>query len=171
MLIVSTHIPKQHMHKKENMPFLVIPSQSSVLQSHQIQKRNLRRQTSTSTKLSDANPYLSYSLWRKFWTRVDSVLVHHFSFMRRKWQPTPVFLTGESHERRSLVGYSPRAAQSRTRLRDFTFTFSFIAQLTSVWMTTTFSIWLSIQMKNKFCLLSFFWILSSIYWFFSSFSE
>lgn len=49
MLIVSTHIPKQHMHKKENMPFLVIPSQSSVLQSHQIQKRNLRRQTSTTT--------------------------------------------------------------------------------------------------------------------------
>ena len=27
---------------------------------------------------------------------------------RRKWQYTPVFLPGESHERRSLVGYSPR---------------------------------------------------------------
>ena len=27
---------------------------------------------------------------------------------RRKWQPTPVFLPGESHGRRSLVGYSPR---------------------------------------------------------------
>ena len=26
---------------------------------------------------------------------------------RRKWQPTPVFLLGESHGRRSLVGYSP----------------------------------------------------------------
>ena len=26
---------------------------------------------------------------------------------RRKWQPTPVFLPGKSHERRSLVGYSP----------------------------------------------------------------
>ena len=26
---------------------------------------------------------------------------------RRKWQPTPVFLPGESHGRRSLVGYSP----------------------------------------------------------------
>ena len=25
---------------------------------------------------------------------------------RRKWQPTPVFLPGESHEQRSLVGYS-----------------------------------------------------------------
>ena len=32
-----------------------------------------------------------------------------FTFMhwRRKWQPTPVFLPGESHEWRSLVGYSP----------------------------------------------------------------
>ena len=26
---------------------------------------------------------------------------------RMKWQPTPVFLPGESHEQRSLVGYSP----------------------------------------------------------------
>ena len=26
----------------------------------------------------------------------------------RKWQPTPVFLPGESHGQRSLVGYSPR---------------------------------------------------------------
>ena len=27
---------------------------------------------------------------------------------RRAWQPTPVFLPGESHGQRSLVGYSPR---------------------------------------------------------------
>ena len=27
---------------------------------------------------------------------------------RRKWQPTPVFLPGESRGQRSLVGYSPR---------------------------------------------------------------
>ena len=27
---------------------------------------------------------------------------------RRKWQPTPVFLPGESHGQRSLAGYSPR---------------------------------------------------------------
>ena len=26
---------------------------------------------------------------------------------RRKWQPTPVFLSAESHGQRSLVGYSP----------------------------------------------------------------
>ena len=26
---------------------------------------------------------------------------------RRKWQPTPVFLLGEFHGQRSLVGYSP----------------------------------------------------------------
>ena len=26
----------------------------------------------------------------------------------RDWQPTPVFLPGESHEQRSLVGYSPQ---------------------------------------------------------------
>ena len=30
-----------------------------------------------------------------------------FMHWRRKWQPTPVFLPGESHRRRSLVGCSP----------------------------------------------------------------
>ena len=42
---------------------------------------------------------------------------------RRKWQPTPVLLPGESHGRRSLVGYSPQVTKSRTRLSNFTFTF------------------------------------------------
>ena len=27
--------------------------------------------------------------------------------LEKKWQPTPVLLPGESHGRRSLVGYSP----------------------------------------------------------------
>ena len=31
-----------------------------------------------------------------------------FMHWRRKWHPTPVFLPGESHGRRSLVGYSSR---------------------------------------------------------------
>ena len=44
---------------------------------------------------------------------------------RRKWQPTPVFLPGESHGWRSLVGYSPRVTKSWTQLSDFTFTFTF----------------------------------------------
>ena len=30
-----------------------------------------------------------------------------------KWQPTPVFLPGESHGRRSLVGYRPRGGRVR----------------------------------------------------------
>ena len=37
---------------------------------------------------------------------------------RRVWQPTPVFLTGESHGQRSLVGYSPWVTKSRTQLND-----------------------------------------------------
>ena len=35
---------------------------------------------------------------------------------RRKWQPTPVFLPGESHGQRSLVGCSPWGSKSRTWL-------------------------------------------------------
>ena len=30
---------------------------------------------------------------------------------RRKWQPTPVFLPGESHRQRSLAGYSPKGCK------------------------------------------------------------
>ena len=30
---------------------------------------------------------------------------------RRAWQPTPVFLPGEFHEQRNLVGYSPRGSK------------------------------------------------------------
>ena len=33
---------------------------------------------------------------------------------RRKWQPSPVFLPGESHGQRSLVGYGPWCCKSRT---------------------------------------------------------
>ena len=36
---------------------------------------------------------------------------------RRKWQPTPVFLPGESQGRGSLVGCRLWVAQSRTRLK------------------------------------------------------
>ena len=36
---------------------------------------------------------------------------------RRKWQPTPVLLPGESHELRSLVGYSPWVCKE-SRLND-----------------------------------------------------
>ena len=43
-----------------------------------------------------------------------------FTFMhwRRKWQPTPVFLPGESHGQRSLAGYiQPMGLHSQTHLK------------------------------------------------------
>ena len=36
------------------------------------------------------------------------VFVFYYGLWRRKWQPTPVSLPGESHGRRSLIGYSLR---------------------------------------------------------------
>ena len=36
-----------------------------------------------------------------------SLSLSTFTHWRRKWQPTPVFLPGESHGPRSLVGCSP----------------------------------------------------------------
>ena len=40
---------------------------------------------------------------------------------RRAWQPTPIFLPGESHGQRRLGGYSPWVHKSPTRLSDFHF--------------------------------------------------
>ena len=45
-----------------------------------------------------------------------------FTFRRRKWPPTPVFLPGKSHGQRSLVGYSPWGRKESDKI-DFTFTF------------------------------------------------
>ena len=36
---------------------------------------------------------------------------------RRKWQPTPVFLPGEFHGQRSLVGYSPWGPEEQLTLK------------------------------------------------------
>ena len=67
-------------------------------------------------------PHSSTLAWKIPWTEdpgglqsIGSLRVGHdwatslFTFMhwRRKWQPTPVFLPGESQGRRSLVGCSP----------------------------------------------------------------
>ena len=38
---------------------------------------------------------------------VTSLSLSTFMHWRRKWQPTPMFLPGESHGQRSLVGCSP----------------------------------------------------------------
>ena len=46
---------------------------------------------------------------------------------RRKWQPTPVFLPGESHGWRSLIGYSPwgrKASDMTEQLHFLSFTLS-----------------------------------------------
>ena len=43
---------------------------------------------------------------------------------RRAWQPTPVFLPGESRGQRSLVGYSPQCCRVRHDWLANTFTFS-----------------------------------------------
>ena len=50
----------------------------------------------------------------KSWTRLSDFTFTHW---RRKWQPTPVFLPGESQGRGSLVGCRLLGSQSRTRLK------------------------------------------------------
>ena len=54
---------------------------------------------------------------------------------RRKWQPTPVCLPGESHGRRSLVGYSPRGRKHRLHFTLFIHCVLFTRNLINIqWM-------------------------------------
>ena len=59
-----------------------------------------------------------------------SLLLFTLTQWRRKWQPTPVFLPGESHGWRSLVGYSPwgRKDSDTTHCLKFTSSESFSHQ-------------------------------------------
>jgi len=43
---------------------------------------------------------------------------------RKEWQPTPLFLPGEFHGQRSLVGYSPWGCKESDITERLTFTFS-----------------------------------------------
>ena len=45
---------------------------------------------------------------------------------RRKWQPSLVFLPGESHGQRSLVGYSPQGGKESNTTEQLHFHFTFI---------------------------------------------
>ena len=69
-----------------------------------------------------------------------SLSIHHslsicflMGTWRTKWQPTPVFLPGESHGRRSLVDYTAHGVtKSGTRLSDFTSTLDYFWFLTGL---------------------------------------
>ena len=43
---------------------------------------------------------------------------------RKEWQPTPIFLPGESHTQRSLAGYSPRGCKELDMTERLHFYFS-----------------------------------------------
>ena len=68
------------------------------------------------------------SFWLSAHHRPSLLLVTTFLFppWRRKWQLTPVFLPGESHGRRSLLGYSPlvsKESDTTEWLHSLTFSF------------------------------------------------
>ena len=89
-------------------------------------------------------PHSSTLAWKIPWTEepgrlqsMGSLRVGHnwvtslslFTFMhwRRKWQPTPVFLPGESQGWEAWWAAVYGVAKSQTQLSDFTFTFHFHA--------------------------------------------
>ena len=65
------------------------------------------------------------------WGTHHLLLGNFRSLWRRKWQPTPVLLPGESHGWRSLVGYSPwdRKESDMIEWLHFHFSLSLLANL------------------------------------------
>ena len=57
------------------------------------------------------SPHMSLQLGKIIYDKAYFIikcwLVHVIYWLSREWQPTPVFLPGEFHGQRSLVGYSP----------------------------------------------------------------
>ena len=56
---------------------------------------------------SSVNLYVVDSHFLQYKIQVSFFQSVHYMFWRRKWQPTPVFWSGEFHGQKSLVGFSP----------------------------------------------------------------
>ena len=78
-------------------------------------------------------------------------LLIYTSFQWAKWQPTPVFMPGKSHELRSLVGYSPRGHKQSETTERFHFHFQctilsiLIKNISTRFVKIMFSYWLSVN--------------------------
>ena len=62
----------------------------------------------------------SMGSWRVRHDWATSLSLFTFMHWRRKWQPTPVFLPGESQGQRNLVGYSPWGHKELDTTSDYT---------------------------------------------------
>ena len=65
------------------------PGNKELLKLTMLPRRLSGKESASQCRRHKFNPWVGKMLWR------------------RKWQPTPVFLPGESHGQRNLVGYSP----------------------------------------------------------------
>ena len=63
---------------------------------------------------------------------------------RREWQPTPVFLPGEFHGQRSLVGYSPHSRKESDRTEPPTLSLSLFSRMQCWYITEMIFIYLTV---------------------------
>ena len=70
---------------------------------------------------------------------------------RRKWQPTPVFLPGESHGLRSLVRYSPQGCKELDTTERLHFTYHHLTLLTISTMVEVMKIMVTSFKRSHAC--------------------
>ena len=83
--------------------------------------------------------------------------------LRRKWQPTPVFLPGKSRGQRSLGGYSPWGRKSQTQLGNYATITTILTLMLSVLCLQALSLcatcWSSAAITSFLALQSSFYLL------------
>jgi len=116
-----THtLPTTHVHTHKNMHIHVQHKQTHYLlhiNTHRIHHKHICIPPHTYGASLIAQSVKNLPSVQETWVRLFDSWVGKIPW-RRKWQPTPVFLPGESHGQRSLAGYSPWGRKSQTRPSD-----------------------------------------------------
>ena len=105
----SPPVPQQHILRRLKMRkhSIQAPDGQDVYQRNDFSKPGLSHFSIHSKALNS----LTWDIWFSFINNLGLLVIKGFLGKipwRRKWQPTPVFLPGESHGVRSLAGYSPQ---------------------------------------------------------------
>ena len=92
--------------------------------------------------------------------------------LEKEWQPTPVFLPGESHGQRTLTGYCPSGSKSRTWLSNYTTTTISLDGRMQAFPSLITKCWGMTGTSSQLCCLVFLWLgdLASVEFHFFTFS-
>ena len=92
---------------------------------------------------------------QNFFRKISPRKVEKLVKIKIRWQPTPVFLPGESHGQRSLVGYSPWGPKELDTAERLNLILISLNWSNHMWLVATMvdTLTYTIEMKTQFILL------------------